>query len=458
MRINFTLKKGLVFLLFLFVSVALHAQIYPHGFSQEVVTNNINNPTNFSFAPDGRIFVCEQTGKLRVIKNGVLLQRAFISLQVDASGERGLLGVAFSPNFATDQLVYLYYTKPNGANNRVVRVKANGDTAIKSTMQTVLDLDPLSSATNHNGGSIHFGNDGKLYIAAGENANGANAQNLDTYLGKLLRVNPDGSVPAGNPYPTGSEQRKRVWCYGLRNPYTFSVDDLSGKIYVNDVGQSTYEEVNDATTSKKNFGWPNAEGNSNNGAYTNPVIIYKHSGNADKTGCAITGGTFFTSTSTNYPAKFQNNYYYLDLCGNWINRFSLSAPSQRYVFATSIAGSNVGMATGPDGNLYFLSRDNGALYRIVYNPGFDDAITKNINASINIFPSPANTSLTIETNNFNTGKTFIKIIDERGAVVKQQNASAKTTTINTSNFQKGFYFIIVSDGVQTSKTKVEVIH
>ena len=132
-------------------------------------------------SPDGRIFVCQQGGKLRVIKNGVLLATAFVTLTVDSNGERGLLGVAFDPNFVTNQYVYVYYTVPGAtAHNRLSRFTANGDVAVAGSELILLELNNLSSATNHNGGALHFGLDGKIYIAVGENANPANAQTLTT--------------------------------------------------------------------------------------------------------------------------------------------------------------------------------------------------------------------------------------------------------------------------------------
>jgi len=158
----------------------------------------------------------------------------------------------------------LYYTVPTAPiHNRISRFTADGDVVLTGSESIVLDIDPLSTATNHNGGAMHFGRDGKLYVGVGENANSANAQNLDTYLGKLLRINKDGSIPEGNPYDTGSEQRRRVWAHGLRNPYTFSIHPETGRILVNDVGQVTWEEINDATTGGKNFGWPTTEGTFN---------------------------------------------------------------------------------------------------------------------------------------------------------------------------------------------------
>ncbi|RYZ79126.1 MAG: glucose sorbosone dehydrogenase, partial [Proteobacteria bacterium] len=187
------------------------------------------------FAPDGRIFLTQQGGALRVIKNGALLATPFIQLTVDASGERGLIGVVLDPAFSINHYIYLYHTVPGTpVHNRISRYTANGDVVLANSELVILDLDPLSGATNHNGGAMSFGKDGKLYVGVGENADPQKAQNLDTNLGKVLRINADGTAPADNPFPTGSEQRKRVWAYGLRNPYTIAVQPGTGRIFVND--------------------------------------------------------------------------------------------------------------------------------------------------------------------------------------------------------------------------------
>lgn len=358
-----------------FFSVRAFAQTLPANFSQVLVANGISNPTTMQFAPDGRLFVAEQTGALRIIKNGTLLSQPFVTLSVNASGERGLLGIAFDPAFNTNHYIYLYYTASSAANNRISRFTANGDVAVAGSEVVILNLDPLSSATNHNGGTMQFGKDGKLYIGVGENANPSNAQNLDTYHGKILRINPDGSVPSGNPFASGSAQRQRVWAYGMRNPFTLTVEPGTGRIFVNDVGQNTWEEVNDCTTGGGNYGWPNAEGISNNSSYVNPIYTYQH-GSGSGLGCAITGGTFFNPASTNYPAQYSGNYFFLDYCGNWIDKLTLNGSmAMRSQFASSIAGSPVCMATGPDGNLYFLSRSNAAVYKIVYTASNAPLIT-----------------------------------------------------------------------------------
>jgi len=352
-----------------------NAQTYPSGFQQVLVANGISNPTVMEFAPDGRLFVAQQTGALRIIENGVLLATPAITLTVNSSGERGLLGIAFDPNFSSNNFIYLYYTLSSAANNRISRFTMNGNTIVAGSELIVLNLDPLSGATNHNGGTIQFGPDGKLYVGVGENANTLHSQNLDTYHGKILRINSDGSVPAGNPYTGGTAQRQRIWEYGMRNPYTLSIQPGTGRIFVNDVGQNAWEEVNDCTTGGLNYGWPTAEGSSSNPAFTNPIYAYAHGGGVGF-GCAITGGTFFNPTSSNYPSQYTGRYFFLDFCNNWIDMLTLSgSTATRTNFASSIAGSPVGMTTGPDGNLYFLSRANSAVYKITFTGSTAPVIT-----------------------------------------------------------------------------------
>lgn len=350
------------------------AQQLPDGFSRVAVSSGLNKPTVVAFSPDGRIFVAQQGGALRVIKNGSLLSTPFVSLNVNASGERGLIGVVLHPDFPATPYVYLYHTLPDGSRNRISRFTANGDVAVSGSEQVVLNLDPLSNATNHNGGAMHFGADGTLYVAVGENATPSYAQNLDTYHGKLLRINPDGSVPTGNPFTSGSEQKRRVWAYGLRNPYTFDIEPGTGTIYVNDVGQNTWEEVNNATVGGRNFGWPAAEGVSSNTAYTNPVHVYPH-GSGDGKGCAITGGVFFSSTNTNYPAAYAGRYFLMDYCNSWINMLDRTNGINRLPFATGVGGSIVSLEVGTDGNLYYLSRSSGTLYKVTYTNVNAPAIT-----------------------------------------------------------------------------------
>lgn len=364
-------KLFILFTLLIMGGTSIQAQTFPSNFTREQVGGIINSPTVMAFANDGRIFVAEQSGALKVIKNNALLATPFISIPVNSTGERGLIGIALDPDFPTTNFIYLYYTVNSAPiHNRISRFTATGDMAIPATEQIILELDNLSTATNHNGGALAFGKDGKLYVAVGDNAFGANAQNLDTYHGKMLRINKDGGAPTDNPFfsPTATEQKKRVWSYGLRNPYTFSIHPVSGKIFVNDVGQGTWEEINDASVGGRNFGWPSTEGVTSNSSFSSPIYAYHHR-TGTPIGCAITGGVFFNPSSTNYPAQYIGKFFFQDYCENWIYWIDPSASPVPTSFASSVGIFSLSIAVGLEGNLYYLSRGTageGRLYRIKY--------------------------------------------------------------------------------------------
>lgn len=348
------------------------AATLPTGFTETLIASGLSNPTAMQFAPDGRLFVCQQTGELRVVKNGALLATPFLTLTVDANGERGLLGVTFDPNFASNQYVYVYYTVPTAPiHNRVSRFTANGDVVVPGSEVVILNLDNLSSATNHNGGAINFGPDGKLYIAIGENANSTNAQSLNTRHGKMLRVNADGSPAAGNPtsFPgiAGSTSGiyQAIWAVGLRNPFTFAFNPGgTPAMFINDVGEVTWEEVNNGLAGA-NYGWPNSEGYTTNPNHTTPKYSYPHSGGA-VTGCAITGGAFYSPSAATFPAAYIGTYFFADYCGGWIRRIDPTLQTGVAIdFATGIS-SPVDLKVGPDANLYYLARGTGRVYRVQY--------------------------------------------------------------------------------------------
>ena len=168
----------------------------PVGFSETQVAGRLAKPTAMALASDGRVFVSLQAGQLRIVKSGGLLPTPFVTLKVDASGERGLLGVVLDPNFATNRHVYVYYTATTPVrHNRISRFTASGDVAVPGSEVVILKLNNLTTATNHNGGAMHFGPDGKLYVGVGENANSSNSQTLNNLLGKILRINPNGTDP-----------------------------------------------------------------------------------------------------------------------------------------------------------------------------------------------------------------------------------------------------------------------
>lgn len=341
----------------------------PAGFQDVPVISGLSNPTAMQFAPDGRIFVAQQNGQLRVVKNGALLATPFISLTVSASGERGLLGLAFDPGFVSNQYIYLFYTATTPAvHNRISRFKANGDVVDTAEGEVViLDFDNLTGATNHNGGAIHFGLDGKLYAAHGENATSSNAQTLTNLLGKIIRMNPVADpvaqIPSDNPYVgTATGKNQLIWAWGLRNPFTFSIQPGTGLTYVNDVGAGTWEEI-DQVAAGRNFGWPTTEGFfAGHPEFANPVYAYGHSGTPS--GCAITGGAFYNPPAPSFPASYIGKYFFADVCSGWIYYINPASPASATQFAAAIS-SPVDLKVGPDAALYYLARGNGSIGRIV---------------------------------------------------------------------------------------------
>ena len=361
------LPKVLAALLILFGfaewTTSVTAATLPAGFAETQISG-LTSPTAMEIAPDGRIFVCQQTGGLRVIKNGALLPTPFLTLSVDSSGERGLLGVTFDPNFATNNFIYVYYTvSTSPKHNRLSRFTANGDLVVPGSEQVLLELDNLTNATNHNGGAIHFGPDGKLYIAVGENATSSNSQTLSNLLGKVLRLNADGSIPADNPFfNTATGKNRAIWALGLRNPFTFAFQPGSGRLFINDVGESTWEEINDGIAGS-NYGWPITEGPTNNPSFRSPLFAYGH-GTGSATGCAIAGGAFYNPTTNQFPVSYVGKYFFADLCSGWIRLFD-PATSTASAFASGIS-LPVDLKVSTDGSLYYLSIGSGSVFRVQF--------------------------------------------------------------------------------------------
>jgi glucose/arabinose dehydrogenase len=350
-------------LLFIASARVANGATVPPGFTDSLVAAGLTDPTAMALAPDGRIFVCEQGGSLRVIKNGVLLPTPFLTVTVDPRGERGLLGIAFDPNFVSNQLVYVYYTVPSPAHNRVSRFTASGDVALAGSETILMELPNLSSATNHNSGAIHFGPEGNLYIAVGDNANGNNAQSFSTRLGKLLRITSTGAIPTDNPFfnQTTGDNRS-IWALGLRNPFTFAFQPGTGRMFINDVGLGTWEEINDGIAGS-NYGWPICEGfcSPPNPSFRDPIFVYENTGQQ----CAITGGAFYNPQMIQFPSNFAGNYFFSDFCGGWIRRLDLANGNTASDFATGILNP-VDLKVSPDGFLYYLARGTGSVNRIEF--------------------------------------------------------------------------------------------
>ena len=354
--------------LFIGLSFSASAASLPSGFVETTVASGIASPTAMAIAPDGRIFICSQSGALRVIKNGVLLATPFVTLSVDSVGERGLLGVALDPHFTLNHYVYLYYTvRGIPSHNRVARFTANGDGVLPGSPVILLELDPLSTATNHNGGALHFGPAGNLYIAVGDNAKGSNSQNLSNLLGKILRIAPDGTIPPDNPFVQSTTARHEIWAFGLRNPFTFAFKGTTNFMYINDVGQSTWEEI-DLGQAGANYGWPVTEGPTTNPAYKSPIYYYGHN-----EGCAITGGAFYSPSTPNFPSSYVGKYFFGDHCSGFI-RVLDPTTAKASGFITG-ASQPVDIQVGADGSLYYLARGTGSVMKVRYTTNLSPVIT-----------------------------------------------------------------------------------
>jgi len=404
------LSLPLVFALLFAQTPSIDAAL-PSGFGEIQYAKGLLSPTAMAFAPDPcpasgppvhRLFVCEQGGRIRVFRNGVLQPNAFLFVSCDTRGERGLDGICFDPNFATNHYVYIYYTiKPTDTSlpthNRVSRFTAdptNPDIALAGSEKRILDLPNLGLTSYvHNGSALHFGPDGKLYISVGENGNPPNSQSLNTVFGKILRINPvpenpDGTIPSStiptdNPfYNTTTGVNRAIYILGLRNPFTFNFQPGTGRMFIDDVGASTWEEINDGKKGA-NYGWPTTEGPAQPpvAGLTNPIYAYQHFSGTPQ-GCAITGGTFYNppplcsgEQQFGFPSSYVGKYFFMDLCTRFIytmdpTQIDPASPYGFYKvspFATGITHSSLTyLIVGPDRNLYYIGRDDGAVYQIRY--------------------------------------------------------------------------------------------
>jgi glucose/arabinose dehydrogenase len=299
------------------------------------------------------VIVAEQTGALRVVKDGELRPEPFATFPVDPQWERGLIGMALDPDFADNGYVYVNYVKAEPyPHHRVSRLTARGDVAVPGSERVLLEGDDQrrlggSVPAGHQGGAIHFGADGALYVAIGDQTAGQPAQRLDTFQGKLLRINPDGTIPADNPFVSRARGKYRaIWAVGLRNPFTFAVQPGTGRVFINDVGQNAWEEVNEGHPGA-NYGWPASEGPTNDPRFRGPVYAYKVA--------SVAGGAFCPGGA--FPREYRGKYFFMDFVKGWVKVLDPDRPSEPAPFAAGLARP-VDLAFTPGGDgLYVLMRD-----------------------------------------------------------------------------------------------------
>ncbi len=356
-----------------------YAQVLPAGFVAEQIAGGLD-PTDLVITPDNRILISIKSGRILVVDNDELLPHTFLDIsdRVDNFNERGLGHLVLDPDFETNNYYYVYYTAKNTNRNRISRFTANGNTTLPGSEVILLELDAMSGSI-HNGGDMVFGPDGKLYVSTGDGANPATAQSANSLLGKILRMNKDGSVPADNPYyanPAFNGVYKLIYSLGLRNPFSMDIQPGTGSIFACDVGQETWEEVNNIVAGA-NYGWPLIEGPRTTQSpppnYHDPLYAYTHA-----SGCSVVGAAFYNPAVPSFPPEYHGKFFFADYCGGYIRALD-PATGNTMPFATGI-NRPLAFAVSRQGDMYYLQRagmgggspeDNtstpdGSLWKITY--------------------------------------------------------------------------------------------
>ncbi|MDQ0477969.1 MULTISPECIES: PQQ-dependent sugar dehydrogenase [Chryseobacterium] len=421
--------------------------------SQNIVlaefASGLTSPVEIVNANDNRLFVVQQNGIIQIIQpNGTVNSTAFlnISTKITFNGERGLLGLAFHPQYATNGYFFVFYNNTAG-NITVARYSVNSadpNTADPTSEKTVLNI--TKPFENHNGGSIHFAPDGKLWISTGDGGSAGdpnnNSQNKNSLLGKILRIDVNSTaaytIPPDNPF-VGIDGADEIWSYGLRNAWKFSFDLATGNAMIADVGQSQTEEINrmPITQAGINYGWRCYEGNSaynttgcaNSSTMTFPIAVYNHTGGK----CSITGGYVYRGTA--YPA-LTGKYIFADYCSTQIG--ILNADNS-IVWTSAFTGNNFATFGEDSGKeLYVAAVNNGKIYKISTTTLATGEHPQN---SFKIYPSPA------------SGKIFIDGLKTRNNTAEINNAEGRKVletkvkedqSIDISTLKSGIYFITIS--------------
>jgi glucose/arabinose dehydrogenase len=444
------------------VILLLAQQIYSQTIGLQRVISGLNVPVELVNAGDSRLFIVEQGGLIRILNiqgnNSTINAIPFLDVNTivnQGGGEKGLLGLAFHPNYATNGTFFISYTRPlatpvSGVDceNVIAKYQVSSNRDIANINGTVV-LTIQQPYNNHNGGCIRFGTDGYLYIGIGDGGSANDpenrSQNLNTLLGKLLRINVDNTttytIPQDNPF-VGIDGRDEIWAYGLRNPWKFSFDTTNNQLWIADVGQNTWEEINRQPTTAVglNYGWRCKEGNVDfitvpacTSTLTAPLVTVSHA--RPESYCSITGGYVYRGTQ--YPNLF-GKYIFGDFCNDKIGITDSTTGATTY---TNDLGDYSISSFGEDNskNLYLVDYE-GTIYKITDTSPLSTASF--FESKTKIFPNPTEGILNISSED---AISNLKIYNLTGQEVFEKSGNFKESNIDIRSFAKGVYFLKIWD-------------
>ncbi|MCK0115218.1 PQQ-dependent sugar dehydrogenase [Gelidibacter sp. F63206] len=459
---------------FFFIALVCSAQSYAQEIELELFATGVSNTVNIQHAGDSRLFVLDRDGLIQIVnENGILNNQPFLNINdkvSDGKDERGLLGLAFHPNYASNGYFYVNYVN-NSLETIISRFsRSNSNIQLADPNSELILMKIPQPYTNHNGGEIVFDNNGFLLIALGDGGDSGDpqdrSQNLGTFLGKLLRIdvnNPQNGnnygIPNNNPYVDNPNALNEIWASGLRNPWKFSIDKTTNDIWIADVGQLKFEEINKASASEAglNYGWRCYEGNNTYNTsncpdvntLTFPIAEYSHD-NSGRFKCSITGGYRYRGTA---QPSLRGIYFFADYCSSEIGMLKEDNGNWSMSFTEPFSGNNwTTFGEDVNGELYIGDISSGSIYKI------KDAtmgIEETALSHIKLYPNPVNDELTIDFGTANTQISEVYVYNIQGQQIKTlitfDNNSSK---ISTKSMAKGMYIMeILNDAGQKTTRK-----
>ena len=441
------------------MKIAALVFLFSFGFthSQTIGLNSFatgfTRPVEITNAGDSRLFIVEQGGIIKILNSdGSVNPNAFLTIStlITNSGEQGLLGLAFHPNYTVNGLFFINYINLSG-DTVIAKYSVNpGNPNLADASSGTILLTISQPYTNHKGGTLKFGPDGYLYIGMGDGGDSGDpenrAQNIDTLLGKMLRIDVNSGtpygIPSGNPY-LGISGADEIWAIGLRNPWKFSFDKTRGDLWIADVGQNNIEEINmtAATQAGLNYGWRcyegevqyNTTGCPSQTTLKFPLKTINHSTGA----CSITGGYVYNGTA--YP-NFKGLYFFTDYCDP---KIGIMTSSGTLTYSQVFSGNNFStFGEDSSGELYVAAINNGSIFKII-----DTSLGINTfdQTQFVIYPNPAKSEIVIQKSNKNH-PTEVTLFDMEGKMLlKKKTENKDVNIVKIDNFSKGFYIVTVKN-------------